>query len=131
MRIVIDRDAGEPPFSQVRSQIEAAVSTGELPVGTRLPTVRKLADTLGVATGTVARAYRELEMRGSIDTRGRHGTFVSDPAEDRTRHRRQLAELAVIYARTAAHYGIRPADAIDLIDQALGDQRAGFPNRDS
>jgi len=119
MRIVIDRMTAEPPFSQVSSQIAAAVDTGELGVGTRLPTVRKLAGELGVAPGTVARAYRELEVRGLVDTRGRHGTFVADPTEQRARHRRELAELAATYAESAARFGMRPDAALDLVDQAL------------
>lgn len=122
MKIAIDRRAGDPPYGQVRFQIEAAIRLGELPVGARLPTVRGLADQLGVAPGTIARAYRELEAHGLVETRGRHGTFVSDPAEDRVRHRQELAELAAAYARAAAGLGI-PADvATYLIDQAVRDQ---------
>jgi DNA-binding transcriptional regulator YhcF (GntR family) len=119
MRIVIDRSTAEPPFSQVSSQIATAVDTGELTVGTRLPTIRSLAGELGLAPGTIARAYRELEVRGLVDTRGRHGTFVSDPAGERTRHRRELVKLAATYAETAARLGMRPGAALDLVDQAL------------
>lgn len=119
MQITIDGVAPEPPFSQIGSQITAAIGTGELTVGNRLPTIRRLATDLGVAPGTVARAYRELEVRGLLETRGRHGTFVADPEEQRAHHRRQLADLADAYASTTARLGIRPADASDLIDQAL------------
>jgi DNA-binding transcriptional regulator YhcF (GntR family) len=61
------------------------VARGELIVGTRLPTVRALAEELGIAANTVARAYRELETAGVIETRGRHGSFIaarSDSARD-------------------------------------------------
>ncbi|MBE7162715.1 MAG: GntR family transcriptional regulator [Williamsia herbipolensis] len=61
------------------------VARGDLIVGTRLPTVRALADALGIAANTAARAYRELEAAGVIETRGRHGSFVaarSDSARD-------------------------------------------------
>jgi len=123
MRFVIDHAGGDAPFSQVRSQIEAAINQGELPVGTRLPAIRTLADAVGVAPGTVARAYRELGTRGLVDTRGRHGTFVADPAENRMGHRQQLSQLAAVYARTAARFGIRPAEAINLVDQALREEQ--------
>lgn len=119
MRIVINRAADQPPFLQVRSQIETAIRSRQLPVGTRLPPVRELAGRLQVAPGTVARAYRELDAQGLVETRGRHGTFISDPAADRTLNHRQLAELAEAYARTAAQLGIRPGVASDLIEQAL------------
>lgn len=127
MHIVIDRDSAEPPFSQLSSQIETAIRTGELAVGTRLATVRSLADQLNTAPGTVARAYRELERRGLIDTRGRQGTFVSDPVEERTRHRLLLSEMADTYARTADQFGIRPTDALDLVDQAIRHNRVPRP----
>lgn len=119
VQIVIDRSSSRAPFSQVISQIAAAVGTGDLEVGARLPPVRDLAAQLGVAPGTVARAYRELEISGLVDTRGRHGTYVSDPEMERTVHRRRLADLAATYARTATQFGIRPSEAIDLVDQAL------------
>lgn len=122
MKYAIDRRTAEPPFRQVRSQIEAAIRRGELPVGAQLPTVRGLAGQLGVAPGTIARAYRELEAAGLVDTRGRHGSFVTDPAEDRSRHRQELAELAAAYARTAGRYGIPATVAIEVIDHALRDQ---------
>lgn len=75
--IVIDPGSPTPPFEQLRSQYVDAIARGELPPGSRLPTVRRLAADLGLAAGTVARAYRELELAGLIETRGRHGTFVS------------------------------------------------------
>jgi DNA-binding transcriptional regulator YhcF (GntR family) len=122
VRFVVDQTEATPPYAQLREQIRAAIRTGDLPVGTRLPTIRRLAGTAGVAPGTVARAYRELEAGGLIDTRGRHGTFVSNPADDQTLHRQQLSALARAYARTAARYGVQPAVALGLIDQAMRDQ---------
>ena len=79
----IDPGAAVPPFEQVRAQFAAQIADGTLVVGTRLPTVRKLADDLGLAVNTVARAYRELESAGLVETRGRAGTVVS-AAGDRT-----------------------------------------------
>ena len=52
------------------------INDGDLPVGAKLPTVRSLAAELGLATNTVARAYRELETASLLETRGRAGTFV-------------------------------------------------------
>ena len=59
--ITVDITSGVPPYEQIRTQIASLIATGALPAGTRLPTVRDLATDLGVAVGTVARAYRELE----------------------------------------------------------------------
>ncbi|NCD16354.1 MAG: GntR family transcriptional regulator [Actinobacteria bacterium] len=75
--ITVDVTSGVPPYEQIRTQIASLIATGALPAGTRLPTVRDLATDLGVAVGTVARAYRELEAAGLVTSRRRTGTVVA------------------------------------------------------
>ncbi|MGL4832321.1 MAG: GntR family transcriptional regulator [Propionibacteriaceae bacterium] len=75
--IAIDADDFTPPYEQIRRQIENYVMTGELHAGQRLPTVRQLARDLGLAMGTVARAYKELEVAGVITTARGAGTTIS------------------------------------------------------
>lgn len=75
LKIRIDDSA--PPYEQVRAQISEQARAGTLPVGYRLPTVRGLAESLGLAANTVAKAYRALESDGVIETRGRNGTVVA------------------------------------------------------
>jgi DNA-binding transcriptional regulator YhcF (GntR family) len=72
-----DSTSALPPFEQVRRQLAQAISSGRLKPQDQLPTVRKLAADLGIAANTVARAYRELELVGIIETRGRNGTIVA------------------------------------------------------
>jgi len=76
MDLRIDPAATTPPFEQLRSQVARQVADGRLPAGTRLPPVRQLAADLGLAANTVARAYKELEADGVLETAGRRGTFV-------------------------------------------------------
>ena len=86
--ITLDPRSPVPPFEQLRLQLLEQVASGELPAGARLPTVRRLAEDLGIAPNTVARTYRELEANGAIETRGRHGSFVTtggDAAEQQGR----------------------------------------------
>lgn len=78
-RIEIHLDSPVPPFEQVRSQLEVMIRNGVLADGARLPTVRALAGDLGLAAGTVARAYRELESAGLIRTARRSGSTVVAP----------------------------------------------------
>ncbi len=78
----IDPTSAVPPFEQVRAHYAARIGDGTLVVGTRLPTVRALADELGLAVNTIARAYRELEAAGLVETRGRAGTVVSARGEE-------------------------------------------------
>jgi len=112
--IAVDPDAAEPPYEQVREQIRARVLAGELTPGTKLPTVRRLAGDLGLATNTVARAYRELEALGVIETRGRAGSVVTGGGVDRA-------------AREAAHDYVERLRALGVgKDQGIALVRAVF-----
>jgi DNA-binding transcriptional regulator YhcF (GntR family) len=73
----VDPRSAIPPYEQLRQQITALVRAGVLAPGARLPAIRQLANDLGLAGGTVARAYRELETEGLVSTHGRHGTVVA------------------------------------------------------
>ena len=75
--ISVDLGSATPPYEQIRAQVSALIALGALAPGTRLPTVQSLAADLGIAAGTVARAYRELEQAGLIETRRRNGTVVA------------------------------------------------------
>ena len=115
MRITVDLESSTPQYEQLRAQVVALVTSGALTEGDRLPTVRALAADLGIAAGTVARAYRELEGAGVVVTRRRVGTVVT--AATRTPGRTQdLAEQLVATSRAE---GISPADLLDLVRSAL------------
>ncbi|WP_417217289.1 GntR family transcriptional regulator [Arthrobacter sp.] len=81
--ITVDLEGAVPPFEQIRRQIASLIAIGELAPGDRLPTVRALAADLGVAVGTVSRAYKELEGSGVLQSRRRLGTTVA-PRQPRT-----------------------------------------------
>ena len=114
--IVIDTTSFVPPYEQIRAQLAAQVADGELVAGTRLPTVRQLAEDLGLAVNTVGRAYKELEATGLVESRGRGGTVVT-AGGDRARQRLQTA--AQDYATLARGLGIRPQEAVELVRSAL------------
>jgi len=112
----VDHAAPTPPYEQIRAQIAEQARSGAVPAGTRLPTVRGLADELGVAPGTVARAYRTLEEDRVIETRGRHGTFVSaggDPVA------REAFAAAVEYATRIRRLGLNQAAAFAHLNAAF------------
>jgi DNA-binding transcriptional regulator YhcF (GntR family) len=107
----VDPTSGEPPFEQLRRQIAAQVASGELPAGTRLPTVRALAAEIGLAANTVARVYRELEADGVVVTEGRRGTFVSPSAAAAGPDVRAAAASYVAAARRAG-LGVTEAERL-------------------
>jgi DNA-binding transcriptional regulator YhcF (GntR family) len=112
--IEIDLESAIPPYEQVREQIRAQVVAGELSPGTRLPTVRGLAADLGLAANTVARAYRDLEALGLIETRGRAGSVVSGDGVGQA-----AKQAALEYAERARALGLDRDDALDLVRRAL------------
>lgn len=122
MILRIDSQSAVPPYDQIRSQVVTMVRTGVLADGTRLPAIRQLAKDLGLASGTVARAYRELELDGVVETRGRHGTAVTAsaaaarPAAER---RHQVQEAATAFAVEAAHQGADLEQALDAVRHAF------------
>ncbi len=113
----IDAQPGKPLFEQVRVRIIDSVRTGVLGPGTRLPTVRELAGQLGLAVNTVARAYRELETAGILETRGRFGSFVAstDPADV------AMTVAAGAFAEAARAVGLGKAEALRYLDVAFDD----------
>lgn len=78
--IITITSTGGTPAEQVHSQLRGLISTGALAAGERLPSVRQLASDLGIAPGTVAKAYRQLEEEGQVTSRVGAGTRVSATA---------------------------------------------------
>ena len=113
----IDAASATPPFEQLRAQLADGIRAGAIAPGERLPTVRRLADDLGLAVNTVARTYRELEAEGLVETRGRNGTVVSWSPDSGTR---ELEQAAAAFAARARALGVAPDAARLLIDRALG-----------
>ena len=116
MMLTVDPRSALPPFEQLRAQILRLINEGSLAPETRLPTVRKLAADLALAPNTVARAYRELELNGVIETRGRHGTFVCSH-EDPIVHQAQKA--AADYVHQIRSLGLGDEAARSLLESAM------------
>jgi DNA-binding transcriptional regulator YhcF (GntR family) len=100
----------------VRARISEQARSGALPVGYRLPTVRGLAGSLGLAANTVAKAYRALEADGVIETRGRNGTFVAAAGSAADR---ELASAAQAFAERANRLGLGEDVALAAVRDAL------------
>jgi len=116
--ITLDMLAATPPYEQVRSQIAGHIRTGSIRTGEKLPVVRALAADLGVATNTVARAYRELEAGGLVTTRRRVGTIVQAPPAPAGP---ALQQAATTFVRDARNAGLADEEVVDLVRGALID----------
>lgn len=112
-----------PPFEQIRAQIASLIAIGALAPGTRLPAVRSLARDLGLAAGTVARAYKELEQAGLVETRRRNGTVVAG------RHHAIGIPSGVpsVTPAAAASPAVAPAEVTIAVEHYIAEgRRAGF-----
>lgn len=111
----ISQSSAVPPFRQLSDAVISAIEAGALVPGAKLPTVRALASELGLATNTVASAYRSLEALGVVEGRGRAGTFVrlgDDPIESGARG------IAIDAARELRALGVDRDRALKLLGDA-------------
>lgn len=127
MIVRIDQSASLPPFEQLRVQIAASIHAGTLEGGRRLPSIRQLAADLDLAPGTVARAYRELEAAGLVESRGRRGTRVVDtpPAPIADERDARLAQAADEFALRATELGADLHEATTALNAALVSRASG------
>ena len=125
LALQIDVDSAVPVYEQLRTQIRALVSARRLMPGDRLPAARALAADLGVAVGTVARAYRELEATGPVTSRRRTGTVIAEPDLDRNtaatnvHHRQQIEAAADLLVRAGRAAGLNDDDLLTALRGAL------------
>jgi DNA-binding transcriptional regulator YhcF (GntR family) len=109
----LDATSDVPPYEQLRVQVASRAASGELPAGTKLPTVRALAAELHLAVNTVAKAYRALETDGVIATEGRRGTFIASTTDTT-----EARDAAASYAALARRQGLTRDEAINLVDRS-------------
>ncbi|ASN39115.1 GntR family transcriptional regulator [Arthrobacter sp. 7749] len=117
--IALDPTDKTAPYQQVRQQILVAISKGRLKAGTKLPSVRALADQLGLAVNTAAKVYKELEGSGAVVTRGRHGTIVQATEDEGSI---AVADVASELAAIATRWGISEKAAVAYVRAAFTSQ---------
>lgn len=118
--ITVDTNDPTPHYEQLRRQIAALIEAGTLEAGARLPSVRQLAGDLRLAPGTVARAYKALEVAGLVLTRRGGGTTVAalrSRADDRDR--RGIDAAATRFVASARRLGARDEEIQSALTAAL------------
>jgi len=113
----LDLQSGVPVYRQIIDQVQGGIAAGALQPGHQLPTVRQVAVDLAINLNTVLRAYRELEIRGVLETQQGTGTFISHrkTAPDNSERERQLGQLVNEFVSRAGAAGFTLQD----VEEAL------------
>ena len=113
----LDLRSGVPVYRQIIDQVRAGMAAGALAAGDQLPTVRQLAVDLAINPNTVLRAYRELELGGTLETHQGTGTFISNKkiVKNNAQRERQLAQLAGEFAARAGAAGFTVEELLDRL----------------
>src|SRR5580658_2283403 len=119
----LDPQSGVPVYRQIIDQVMGGMAAGALAGGHQLPTVRQVAVDLEINPNTVVRAYRELEIRGVLETQQGTGTFISHQKvkRDDVERRRQLNQLVSDFVARAGAAGFTIEDLMEQLHDRQDD----------
>ena len=119
----LDLASGVPVYRQIIDQVLGGIAAGTLAPGTQLPTVRQVAVDLSINPNTVVRAYRELEIRGVLETQQGTGTFISRQKVERSEveRRRQLNQIVTEFISRAGAAGFTIDDLMEQLKDVATD----------
>lgn len=122
-RFRLDLASGVPVYRQLIDQVQGGIASGSLSSGDQLPTVRQVAVDLAINPNTVMRAYRELEIRGVLETQQGTGTFISNrkPQHNQVERDRQLDQLVSDFVARAGAAGFTVQQLVESLRELLSD----------
>ena len=120
----LDLHSGVPVYRQIIDQVTGGMAAGALKPGDQLPTVRQVAVDLAINPNTVVRAYRELEIRGVLETQQGTGTFISQQKvkPDQVERQRRLNQLVSEFVARAGAGGFTVQDVLEQLRDLQGEQ---------
>ena len=119
----LDLHSGVPVYRQIIDQVMGGIAAGALAPGDQLPTVRQVAVDLSINPNTVMRAYRELEIRGVLETQQGTGTFIGQQKvkRDDVERQRQLGQLVTEFISRAGAAGYTLEELMEQIHERRND----------
>ncbi len=119
----LDLRSGVPVYRQIIDQVMGGIAAGILSGGAQLPTVRQVAVDLSINPNTVMRAYRELEIRGVLETQQGTGTFISNKKvkRDEVERQRRLNQLVSEFVARAGADGFTIKDLLETLQDVYSD----------
>ena len=128
MIIELDMNSSTPIYVQLRNQIVMGIGRGELKLGESLPTVRQLAQDIGVNTMTVNKAYQILKTEGYIKIDRRHGAIVSDNIDMDIVFREKLENELELLLAEAAINGMDKNDFLSMCNEIYSKMKVSGDN---
>lgn len=125
-RFRLDLQSGVPVYRQIIDQVQGGIASGSLTAGEQLPTVRQVAVDLAINLNTVLRAYRELEIRGVLETQQGTGTFISNKKveQDAVERERKLEQLVSEFVSRAGAQGFSVQELVKLLQDQLSESKS-------
>ena len=125
MFLRVEPSSPVPIYRQIMDQVMSGVASGALSTGDQLPTMRQLAVDLEINPNTVVRAYKELEIRGLIETHHGTGTFIGSNKVKRSdlEHQRQLNQIASEFVARAGSAGFTVEELVEHLQELHGDSK--------
>lgn len=114
-----------PIYVQLMETITAAIASGTLAAGSRLPSVREMAAQAGVNPNTMQRALAELERDGLLYSQRTAGRFVTDQSDRITQKRKELVMQQIrIFLSSMKEMGYTSEQTLNLIQQAVKEEHS-------
>src|SRR6202142_100312 len=119
----LDLHSGVPVYRQIIDQVLGGMASGKLTGGDQIPTVRQAAVDLAINPNTVVRAYRELEIRGVLETQQGTGTFIAQKKvkQDKVERQRRLAQLVTEFVARAGSAGYTVEELKEQLNELLSE----------
>src|SRR5271163_2525974 len=119
----LDPHSGVPVYRQLIDQVQAGVAAGALKPSQQLPTVRQVAVDLAINPNTVMRAYREMEIRGVLETQQGTGTFIARKKveQNEVERSRRLTQLVTEFVARAGSAGFSVEELMEQLNELLAE----------
>jgi GntR family transcriptional regulator len=119
----LDLHSGVPVYRQIIDRIMGGIAAGVLAGGDQLPTVRQVAVDLAINPNTVVRAYREMEIRGVLETQQGTGTFIAHKKVEQTEveRSRRLTQLVTEFVARAGSAGFSVEELMEQLNDLLAE----------
>jgi len=117
----LDLHSGVPVYRQIIDQILGGIASGKLAMGDQIPTVRQVAVDLAINPNTVVRAYREMEIRGVLETQQGTGTFIARKKveQNEVERSRRLTQLVTELVARAGSAGFSVEELMEQLNDLL------------